>query len=105
MNKAERIPCKIRHRRKEGIEPLVEQVIEERAIEMGITRSESAVNVINTILLLAMKDVDDRFGAGEVILPFVLQSAEVMKRAVACMERFLEKKEGYTKGKVVLPTV
>jgi 5-methyltetrahydrofolate--homocysteine methyltransferase len=49
--------------------------------------------------------VGDKFGAGELILPFVLQSAEVMKRAVAHLEKFLEKKEGYTKGKVVLATV
>ncbi|HEX6479149.1 MAG TPA: homocysteine S-methyltransferase family protein, partial [Ktedonobacteraceae bacterium] len=105
MNTAERIHWQILHRRKEGIEPLIEQVIEERSNEMGITRSESAVNVLNTILLPAMKDVGDRFGAGELILPFVLQSAEVMKRAVACLEGFLEKKEGYTKGKVVLATV
>ena len=42
---------------------------------------------------------------GELILPFVLQSAEVMKRAVAHVEQFLEKKEGLSKGKVVLATV
>ncbi|HZU67966.1 MAG TPA: methionine synthase [Ktedonobacteraceae bacterium] len=105
MNTAERIHWQILHRRKEGIEPLIEQAIEERAAEMGIPKSEAAVNVLNTILLPAMKDVGDRFGAGELILPFVLQSAEVMKRAVACLECFLEKKEGYTKGKVVLATV
>ncbi|HEX6483654.1 MAG TPA: methionine synthase [Ktedonobacteraceae bacterium] len=105
MNTAERIHWQVLHRRKEGIEPLIEQVIEERAIEMDVTRNEAAVNVLNTILLPAMKDVGDRFGAGELILPFVLQSAEVMKRAVACLEGFLEKKEGYTKGKVVLATV
>ncbi len=105
MNTAERIHWQILHRRKEGIEPLIEQVIEERAAEMGIPKSEAAVNVLNTILLPAMKDVGDRFGAGELILPFVLQSAEVMKRAVSCLEHFLEKKEGYTKGKVVLATV
>ena len=52
-----------------------------------------------------MKEVGDRFGAGELILPFVLQSAEVMKKAVAHLEQFLEKKEGVTKGKVVLATV
>src|SRR6266566_5134745 len=73
--------------------------------EMDIPQSEAAVNVLNTVLLPAMKDVGDRFGAGELILPFVLQSAEVMKRAVACLERYLEKQEGYTKGKVVLATV
>ncbi|HLH60177.1 MAG TPA: methionine synthase [Ktedonobacteraceae bacterium] len=105
MNIAERIHWQILHRRKEGIEPLIEQAIEERATEMGIRTSEAAVNVLNTVLLPAMKDVGDRFGAGELILPFVLQSAEVMKRAVSCLERFLEKKEGYTKGKVVLATV
>jgi 5-methyltetrahydrofolate--homocysteine methyltransferase len=52
-----------------------------------------------------MKEVGDRFGAGELILPFVLQSAEVMKRAVARLEGYLEKSEGQTKGKVVLATV
>jgi len=52
-----------------------------------------------------MKEVGDKFGAGELILPFVLQSAEVMKRAVARLERYLDKLEGYTKGTVVLATV
>jgi 5-methyltetrahydrofolate--homocysteine methyltransferase len=52
-----------------------------------------------------MKEVGDKFGAGELILPFVLQSAEVMKRAVAQLERYLDKLEGYTKGTVVLATV
>jgi len=105
MNTAQRIHWQILHRRKEGIEPLIDQVIEERANELGVPESEAAVNVLNTVLLPAMKDVGDRFGAGELILPFVLQSAEVMKRAVAHLERYLEKKEGYTKGKVVLATV
>jgi 5-methyltetrahydrofolate--homocysteine methyltransferase len=61
--------------------------------------------VLNEVLLPAMKDVGDKFGAGELILPFVLQSAEVMKKAVAHVEQFLEKAEGSTKGKVVLATV
>jgi 5-methyltetrahydrofolate--homocysteine methyltransferase len=52
-----------------------------------------------------MKEVGDKFGAGELILPFVLQSAEVMKKAVKHLEQFLEKTEGYTKGRVVLATV
>ena len=52
-----------------------------------------------------MKEVGDKFGAGELILPFVLQTAEVMKKAVAHLENFLERIEGYTKGKVVLATV
>jgi len=52
-----------------------------------------------------MKEVGDKFGSGELILPFVLQSAEVMKKAVAHLEQFLDKVEGVTKGKVVLATV
>jgi len=105
MSVAERIHWQILHRRKEGIEPLVDAIITERATTEAIKTSEAAVNVLNTVLLPAMKDVGDRFGAGELILPFVLQSAEVMKRAVAHLESYLEKIEGYTKGKVVLATV
>jgi 5-methyltetrahydrofolate--homocysteine methyltransferase len=63
------------------------------------------VRVLNEVLLPAMKDVGDKFGAGELILPFVLQSAEVMKRAVKHLEQFLDRADGYTKGKVVLATV
>jgi 5-methyltetrahydrofolate--homocysteine methyltransferase len=63
------------------------------------------VDVLNNVLLPAMKEVGDKFGAGELILPFVLQSAEAMKRCVAHLEQFLEKQEGSTKGKVVLATV
>src|SRR3989304_4301919 len=52
-----------------------------------------------------MKEVGDKFGAGELILPFVLQSAEVMKKAVSYLENYLEKQEGISKGTVVLATV
>ena len=104
MEPAERIHWQILHRRKEGIEPLIDHVIAERTTAQ-VPRNDAAVNVLNTVLLPAMKDVGDRFGAGELILPFVLQSAEVMKRAVAHLEGYLEKQEGYTKGKVVLATV
>jgi 5-methyltetrahydrofolate--homocysteine methyltransferase len=91
----ERLALQILHRRPEGIEPLIDDALTRR----------SAVAVLNEVLLPAMKDVGDRFGAGELILPFVLQSAEVMKRAVAYLEQFLEKQEGSTKGTVVLATV
>src|SRR6202030_3892818 len=64
-----------------------------------------AVPTLNEVLLPAMKEVGDKFGAGELILPFVLQSAEVMKKAVAQLEKYLDKIEGYTKGTVVLATV
>lgn len=72
---------------------------------MARTRHQAAVHILNTVLLPAMKEVGDKFGAGELILPFVLQSAEVMKKAVAHLETYLEKVEGVTKGTVVLATV
>ncbi len=65
----------------------------------------AAVHVLNHVLLPAMKEVGDKFGAGELILPFVLQSAEVMKRAVARLETYLERAEGASKGRLVLATV
>jgi 5-methyltetrahydrofolate--homocysteine methyltransferase len=91
----EQIHQAILRRRKEGIEAKIDEAL----------RARTPVAVLNEILLPAMKDVGDRFGAGELILPFVLQSAEVMKRAVGHLEQFLEKREGVTKGKVVLATV
>ncbi len=95
MGAEQRIHFQILHRKKDGIESLIDE---------ALTR-HGPVEVLNGVLLPAMKDVGDKFGAGELILPFVLQSAEVMKRAVAYLENFLEKKEGYSKGSVVLATV
>ncbi len=85
----------ILRRRKEGVEDWIDRSVE----KIG------AVPTLNEVLLPAMKEVGDKFGAGELILPFVLQSAEVMKRAVAQLENYLDKIEGYTKGTVVLATV
>ncbi len=65
----------------------------------------SPLDVINTILLDGMKVVGELFGAGEMQLPFVLQSAEVMKAAVKHLEQFMEKVAGSEKGKIVLATV
>jgi 5-methyltetrahydrofolate--homocysteine methyltransferase len=90
-----RIHQAILRRRKDGIEAKIDEAMLAR----------TPVEVLNEILLPAMKDVGDKFGAGELILPFVLQSAEVMKKAVAHLEQFLERKEGTTKGTVVLATV
>ncbi len=64
-----------------------------------------ALEIINILLLGAMKTVGELFGSGKMQLPFVLQSAEVMKKAVAYLERFMEKKEGQERGRIVLATV
>ena len=61
--------------------------------------------IINDILLDGMKVVGDLFGSGEMQLPFVLQSAECMKAAVAYLQPYMEKVEGEAKGTMVLATV
>jgi 5-methyltetrahydrofolate--homocysteine methyltransferase len=95
MEPEEALHFHILRRKKEGVEDWIDRSVE----KIG------AVPTLNTVLLPAMKEVGDKFGAGELILPFVLQSAEVMKRAVAQLENYLEKIEGHTKGKVVIATV
>lgn len=63
------------------------------------------LEIINTLLLEGMKVVGELFGAGKMQLPFVLQSAETMKAAVAYLEPFMEKAEGSQKGTMILATV
>ncbi|HEX8525080.1 MAG TPA: methionine synthase, partial [Tepidisphaeraceae bacterium] len=63
------------------------------------------LEIINNILLEGMKVVGELFGSGQMQLPFVLQSAETMKAAVAHLEQFMEKLEGSSKGRIVLATV
>jgi 5-methyltetrahydrofolate--homocysteine methyltransferase len=63
------------------------------------------LDIINNVLLDGMKVVGDLFGAGKMQLPFVLQSAETMKAAVAYLEPMMERVEGQEKGTIVLATV
>lgn len=65
----------------------------------------SALDIINTILLEGMRVVGDLFGSGQMQLPFVLQSAETMKAAVAYLEQFMEKADATSKGTFVIATV
>jgi 5-methyltetrahydrofolate--homocysteine methyltransferase len=95
MTPNQKVHWMVVHRKKDGIEAALD--------EAGVRAAP--VRVLNEVLLPAMKEVGDKFGAGELILPFVLQSAEVMKKAVKHLEQFLERAEGYTKGRVVLATV
>lgn len=98
----ERLHWRILHRQKEGVEADIDEILSR---DSERTRHEIAVDILNTVLLPAMKEVGDKFGSGELILPFVLQSAEVMKKSVSHVELFLEKKEGVSKGRLVLATV
>jgi 5-methyltetrahydrofolate--homocysteine methyltransferase len=65
----------------------------------------TALEIINTILLDGMKVVGELFGNGQMQLPFVLQSAEVMKSAVAYLEKFMDKAATSSKGTMVIATV
>jgi 5-methyltetrahydrofolate--homocysteine methyltransferase len=95
MSAEQALHWQIVHRKKDGIEPLIDDCL----------KRQDAVGVLNNVLLPAMKEVGDKFGTGELILPFVLQSAEVMKKSVAYLENFMERKEGASKGVIVLATV
>lgn len=108
---------------KKSLGSTIEEILKNRVVEgekQGLQqdldealKKYSALEIINTILLYGMKVVGDLFGRGEMQLPFVLQSAEVMKTAVAYLEQFMpktptkagEKSEMTTKGTIVLATV
>jgi 5-methyltetrahydrofolate--homocysteine methyltransferase len=122
MTVAARLHWKIVHRKKEGVESDIDTLmtmgLEPRGLALddeaarlqdpetqASPRGDVAVGVLNDVLLPAMKEVGDLFGTGQLILPFVLQSAEVMKKAVAHLELYLDKLDGATKGRVVLATV
>ena len=112
---------RIVNRLKEGIEDDVLHAIADRLKDGKIIKDsggqlmlrasskeaahEAAVETLNEVLLPAMKEVGDKFGAGELILPFVLKSAECMKAAVAELEKYLIKQEGVSKGSLVVCTV
>jgi len=71
-----------------------------------LLQRRSAIDIINNVLVPAMRHVGELFGRGELLLPFVLQSAEVMKRSVTILEPYMEKAEGDDSAvKVLLATV
>ena len=80
---------------KEGLENLLDEALTQW----------SALEIINNHLLAGMKIVGELFGSGQMQLPFVLQSAEVMKKAVTYLEPHMEKGEAVDKGHIVLATV
>ncbi|MET9067485.1 methionine synthase [Streptosporangium sandarakinum] len=76
----------------------------EADLDEALTR-RPALEIVNDVLLDGMKTVGELFGSGQMQLPFVLQSAEVMKAAVAYLEPHMDRVEGETKGRIVLATV
>ena len=102
MSAEERVHWRILHREKDGVETDIDEIIGRYTTS---SEHDTAVMILNQVLLPAMKEVGDKFGAGELILPFVLQSAEVMNIAVNHVEQYLDKITGTRKGLVVLATV
>ncbi|MFI6148026.1 methionine synthase [Streptomyces sp. NPDC051109] len=91
----ERLQRRIVDGEKNGLEADLDEALRDRA----------ALDIVNDTLLEGMKVVGELFGSGQMQLPFVLQSAEVMKTAVAHLEPHMEKTDDEGKGTIVLATV
>ncbi|WP_125264616.1 methionine synthase [Streptomyces alboflavus] len=91
----ERLQRRIIDGEKNGLEADLDEALLERP----------ALDIVNDTLLEGMKVVGELFGSGQMQLPFVLQSAEVMKTAVAHLEPHMEKSDAEGKGTIVLATV
>ncbi|WP_434588168.1 methionine synthase [Streptomyces sp. A5-4] len=91
----ERLQRRIIDGEKKGLEADLDEALESRP----------ALEIVNETLLEGMKTVGELFGSGQMQLPFVLQSAEVMKTAVAHLEPHMEKTDDDGKGTIVLATV
>ncbi|MDY6821346.1 MAG: homocysteine S-methyltransferase family protein, partial [Deferribacterota bacterium] len=95
MSDEELIKEKILKGDKIDIEKILQRLLEKYA----------AIEIINNILLEAMKEVGRLFGEGKILLPFVLESAETMKMSIKYLEPYLEKKKEQKKGTILLATV
>ncbi|MHC6629067.1 methionine synthase [Streptomyces globosus] len=91
----ERLRQRIVDGEKNGLEADLDEALQTRP----------ALDIVNDTLLEGMKVVGELFGSGQMQLPFVLQSAEVMKTAVAYLEPHMEKSDAEGKGTIVLATV
>ncbi|MFJ9864890.1 methionine synthase [Streptomyces sp. NPDC101165] len=91
----ERLKRRIIDGERNGLEADLDEALQDRP----------ALDIVNDTLLDGMKVVGELFGSGQMQLPFVLQSAEVMKRAVAHLEPHMEKSDAEGKGTIVLATV
>ncbi|WP_328402507.1 methionine synthase [Streptomyces sp. NBC_00390] len=91
----ERLKRRIIDGEKNGLEADLDEALQDRP----------ALEIVNDTLLEGMKVVGELFGSGQMQLPFVLQSAEVMKNAVAYLEPHMEKSDAEGKGTIVLATV
>ena len=97
----ERIRQRVLTRKKDGLLAELDEYIQ----SSPISANESALELLNNVLLPAMQEIGDQFGRGELILPFVLQSAEIMRAASDHLEQYLEKSASTSRGRLLLATV
>ncbi|HUV16749.1 MAG TPA: homocysteine S-methyltransferase family protein, partial [Pelolinea sp.] len=95
-----RIFQRILFRERDGLEKDLDEFVKRDGNHQG-----NALKLLNSILLPAMKEIGNQFGKGELILPFVLQSAEIMRSATDHLEKYLENRSSSKKGKIILATV
>ncbi len=96
----ERIRQRILQREKEGIRGDIDDYV-----GIGEDQTGKALELLNLVLLPAMKTVGEQFARGELILPFVLQSAEAMRAATDHLESYISKSSSAKRGRLVLATV
>ena len=103
LEPGERIYRHITHRTQDGLVDDIAEFIQQRP--KNSSQHEAALTVLNEFLLPAMKKVGEQFSKGEIILPFVLQSSEIMRTATQEIEKYIQKQDQTIRGNVLLATV
>jgi len=103
MDVGERIHWRITHRERDHLEEDIDDFIAQESHKRSA--HEAALRLLNDYLLPAMKEVGDQFGKGEIILPFVLQSSEIMRAATTKLEAYIQKNAQQPQGTILLATV
>jgi len=103
LEPGERIRWRVTNRVRDGLENDIAAFIQQESKKQ--TQHEAALSLLNEHLLPAMKEVGEQFSKGEIILPFVLQSSEIMRAATIKLEEYIQKQDQIDRGSVLLATV
>ena len=103
MAPGKRIQWRILNRERGEIEKEIEDFIRQAAA--ALPPHQAALSLLNDFLLPAMQEVGEQFSKGEIILPFVLQSSEIMRAATLKLEEYIQKSDQTRRGSILLATV
>lgn len=103
MQPGEKVYRRITNRTRDGLEEDIVRYIQEKSRQQS--PQHAALSLLNEHLLPAMKEVGEQFSNGEIILPFVLQSSEIMRAATTKLEEYIQRQEQEEMGRVLLATV